>query len=157
VVVRPEALESFYVKENKSIVHDILKTFEKECINVIYLPREEGDIKYAEGCVCYRPDKLLNGLDLCYYADAVLTGSGTLAREAACMGTTSVSFFPSCSLLSIDQHFVNLGKIFHSRDSFDIVNYVLSNISHSKMNDISRSVNVNKKVMNITSKILESM
>lgn len=157
VVVRPEALESFYVKESKSIVYDLLKAFEKEGINVIYLPREEGDLKYAKDCVFYRPDKPLNGLDLCYYADAVLTGSGTLAREAACMGTTSVSFFPSCSLLSGDQHLVNIGKVFHSRDPSDIVNYVLSNINHSKANDISRCVNVNKKVMNLTSKILSSM
>jgi len=147
VLLRPEALASFYVKENQTIVPDILKRFEKENINVIYLPREKEDLKYAEGCNFYTPNTPLNGLDLCYYADAVLTGSGTLAREAACIGTTSVSFFPSSKLLSVDQYFVDQGKILHSRDVDEIVEQVVNRSKNSKLRDIRRRGTVKKEVV----------
>ncbi|AKB76674.1 hypothetical protein MSHOH_0191 [Methanosarcina horonobensis HB-1 = JCM 15518] len=144
VVVRPEALGSFYVKENKTIVPEILKRFEKENVNVIYLPREKEDIKYAEGCKFYTPDNPLNGLDLCYYANAVLTGSGTLAREAACMGTTSISFFPSSKLLSVDQYFVDQGRILHSRDVNEIMDYINKNIQNGKRRDLKKCKAIKK-------------
>src|SRR5665647_2311579 len=147
VVVRPEALASFYVKENKSIICEILNGFNKNNINVIYLPREKEDLKYAESYNIYTPDKPLNGLDLCYYANAVLTGSGTLAREAACLGTTSVSFFPSYKLLSVDQQLVNEGKILHSRDADEIVDYVLKRYQSSRTRDIDHCRNVRKELM----------
>ena len=38
------------------------------------------------------PEGPLNGLDVCY-SDAVLTGAGTFAREAAILGTPAISFF----------------------------------------------------------------
>jgi uncharacterized protein len=156
VIVRPEALASFYVKENKSIVHDLLKAFEKANINVIYLPREKGNISYAEGCKFYKPERALNGLDLCYYADAVLTGSGTLAREAACIGTTSVSFFPSSKLLSVDQQFVDEKKMLHSRDVNEIVDYVLKK-SQEPTRNIERCKSVKKEVVNSIYSILSEI
>ena len=147
VVVRPEALASFYVKESKSIVNELLKRLENDGINVIYLPREKEDIKYAKGRSFYTPSDPLRGLDLCYYADAVLTGSGTFAREAACMGTTSVSFFPSSKLLSVDQQLVNEGKILHSIDVDEIVDYVSKRYQSPKNRDINRCRNVRKELM----------
>lgn len=147
VVVRPEALASFYVKENQTIVPGLLKRFEKENVNVIYLPREKEDIKYAEGCKFYTPEYPLNGLDLCYYADAVLTGSGTLAREAACMGTTSVSFFPSSKLLSVDQYFVDQGRVLHSRDVDEIIDYISNKFKNSKIRNLNQCKAVKKEVM----------
>lgn len=157
VVVRPEALASFYVKENQTIVPEILKRFEKENINVIYLPREKEDVKYAVGCKFYTPDNPLNGLDLCYYADAVLTGSGTLAREAACMGITSVSFFPSTSFLSVDRHFIDNKKIFHSRNPQEIVDFVLSSLNKKKNRNFDECKNVKINFVKALSDILDSL
>lgn len=156
VIIRPEALASFYVKENQTIVPELLRRFEKENINVIYLPREKEDIKYAEGCKFYTPENPLNGLDLCYYADAVLTGSGTLAREAACMGNTSVSFFPSSKLLSVDQYFVDQGKVLHSRDVDEIIEYTLKATKKRNNLDLSNSKRVKMQVILSMQQILSS-
>lgn len=156
VVVRPEALASFYVKENKSITPDLLKAFEKENVNVIYIPREKEDISYAKGCKFYKPERALNGLDLCYYADAVLTGSGTLAREAACIGTTSISFFPSSKLLSVDQQFVDKRIMLHSRDVNEIVNYAFKK-SQKPLKNMQRCKSVKKEVVNSVYRILNEM
>ena len=148
VALRPEALDSFYVKDKRSIVTDILHIFEKENINVIYLPREKEDISYAKGFNVYIPKKALNGLDLVYYGDAVLTGSGTMAREAACMNRTAVSFFPGNKLLSVDKQLIEEGKMFHSRDPKEIVNYVLSNKKRNNIN-FGRSKTVKKEVLEL--------
>lgn len=154
IVIRPEALSSIYVKDKKSIVPELLSAFTRENINIVYIPRDEGDAQYAEDTSAFIPKKALNGLDLCYYADAILTGSGTLAREAACMGTTSVSFFPSNVLLSPDQYLVDKGKIFHSRDVERIVDYVISSKNHHKL-DFSESKKAKNSVVTMTKEILE--
>jgi predicted glycosyltransferase len=154
VVLRPEALGSFYVKEMKSIVPELLASFIKEGMNVVYIPREKEDVKYADGMDVFVPKKALNGLDLCYCADAVLTGSGTLAREAACMDTPAVSFFPNEVLLSVDQQLVNEGKIFHSRDIEEIVDYVMSQHKKNKKMDLERCKKVKREVIKITKEIL---
>ncbi len=152
VVLRPEALGSFYVNGSNSLVPDLLKSFSRENINVVYLPREKEDRIYAEKSRAYIPEKALNGLDLCYYAKAVLTGSGTFAREAACMGKKSVSFFPGDNLLSVDQELVDAGKILHSRDPGRIMDYVLAGNGKKPIDD--RCMKVKNEVINKTKKIL---
>lgn len=145
VVLRPEALGSFYVTEKQSIVPYLLHFFWRENVNVIYLPREKEDLKYVQGFdEVFIPEKPLNGLDLCYYADAVLTGSGTMAREAACMGKKAVSFFPSVVMLSVDKQLMNEGKIFHSRSPTDIVDYVLDGRGNNARLDLAESKTVKR-------------
>jgi len=155
VVLRPEALGSFYVIEKHSLVPDLLKLFNKENINVIYLPREKEDFGYAKEFDVYIPRNPLNGLDLCYHADVALTGSGTMAREAACLGKPSVSFFPGKKLLSVDRKLVEEKKMFHSRDPEEITNYVLSKKTrNSESLDLQRSKNVKKEVVKIIDRII---
>lgn len=135
VVIRPEALGSFYVTDKQSIVPDLLKMFAEKQVNVIYLPREKEDYAYADGFDVYIPKEPLNGLDVCYFADAVLTGSGTMAREAACLGKKAVSFFPGTNLLSVDQALIDEGRIFHSRSVNEIEKYLYSNEGISALNN----------------------
>lgn len=129
IVIRPEALYSTYVHNKGSITPQLLKKFSREGINVVYLPRHKEDTCYIDGIVdqsnIWIPPKALNGLDLVYYSKAILTGSGTFAREAACMGKPAVSFFPD-QLLAVDASLVNQRKMYHSLDPDDIVDYVLS-------------------------------
>ena len=97
----------------------------------------------------------LNGLDLIYHSNAVLTGSGTMAREAACMGRTAVSFFPNNSLLSVDKQLVEEGKIYHSRDPKEILEYVLSNYTKKETLCLERSKKVKKEVITIINSLIE--
>jgi len=155
VVLRPEALGSFYVIEKHSLVPDLLKLFDRENINVIYLPREKEDFDYAKDFDVHIPRNPLNGLDLCYYADVVLTGSGTMAREAACLGKPSVSFFPGKKLLSVDRKLIKEKQMFHSRDPEEITNYVLSKKrNNTESLDLQRSKNVKKEVVKIIDRIV---
>lgn len=154
VVIRPEALQSFYIQKQRSIVPALLSFFNDHKIPVVYLPREEEDKTLAEGFDVFIPTKPLNGLDLCYYADAVLTGSGTMAREAACMGKPAVSFFPSDDFLSVDEQLIKEKKMMHSRKAQDIGEYVLAQKEKEIQTDFTRSKKVKREVIEIIKNIL---
>jgi predicted glycosyltransferase len=125
VVVRPENIKASYVQGRQSIVPELLKELDKQGYNILFLPRYESDRDYADGIKnIYIPNEAVNGLDACYYADAILTGAGTMAREAACLGVPSVSFFAGVNLLTVDQSLVQQGKMFFSRDVQSIMNYL---------------------------------
>lgn len=160
VVVRPEALFAFYVRETRSIVPELVKALVDNDVNVVYLPRIKEDMQYIESVKnnghVFIPPKVLNGLDLCWYADAVLTGSGTFAREAACLGTTAVSFFPE-KLLAVDRQLVSEGKMLHSINVDEIVAYVLSKSKGDKRLDLERCRRVKQQVSQLTKDILEKI
>ena len=125
VVVRPENIRANYVEGKTSIVPELLCELEKKGTNILFLPRYETDKEYAKGIAnVYMPAEAVNGLDACFYADAILTGAGTMAREAACMGVPSVSFFAGNRLLAVDQSLVDAGKMFFSRDVKEIMRYL---------------------------------
>lgn len=125
VVVRPENIKANYVEGRKSIVPELLKALDAEGYNILFLPRYDFDKDYAKGIKnIYIPKEAVNGLDACYYADAILTGAGTMAREAACLGVPSVSFFAGSHLLTVDQSLVDQGKMFFSRDVNAIMDFV---------------------------------
>jgi predicted glycosyltransferase len=149
VVLRPEALGSFYLLENRTLIPELVRLFREQGINVVYLPRDKGDAEYARGMDVHTPAKALNGLDLCYHADTILTGSGTMVREAACMGKPSVSFFPGNALLSVDRELVEQGLMFHSRDPRAIVKHVISNGRDGRAVDLSRSRRVKADVIGL--------
>lgn len=125
VVVRPENIKASYVEGRQSIVPELLKELDAAGYNILFLPRYESDRDYTQGIKnIYIPKDAVNGLDACYYADAILTGAGTMAREAACLGVPSVSFFAGAHLLSVDQSLVDAGKMFFSRDVAQIMQYL---------------------------------
>ena len=125
VVVRPENIKASYVEGRQSIVPELLKALDAQGYNILFLPRYESDKDYAAGIKnIYVPKKAVNGLDACYYADAILTGAGTMAREAACLGVLSVSFFAGAHLLAVDQSMVDAGKMFYSRDVQQIMQFL---------------------------------
>ena len=125
VVVRPENIKASYVEGRQSIVPELLKELDAAGYNILFLPRYESDKDYATGIKnIYVPKEAVNGLDACYYADAILTGAGTMAREAACLGVPSVSFFAGAHLLAVDQSMVDAGKMFYSRDVQQIMQFL---------------------------------
>ncbi len=155
VVLRPEAMASLYVNGNKSLVSMIIERLEQEEIKVVYLPRDPGDEKLVKGYRnVYVPPYPLNGLDLAYYAKAVLTGSGTMAREAAILGTPAVSFFPNETLLSVDQDLITKGKMIHTRDIDEISTYITTNWDKEKKAEYQESKCVKNQVLQLLDNII---
>jgi len=154
VTVRPENLFASYVtKGSKSIVPELIEKLTAKGINILYLPRYELDRSYVgKQENVYIPDSPLNGLDVCYYSDAVLTGAGTFSREASLMGTPAFSFFAGTEFLSVDLRLFSENRIFFSRKVDEIIEH-LSGIQ-KKEPDLTRSIIVQKEVFGIVDKIV---
>ncbi|CAB50101.1 DUF354 domain-containing protein [Pyrococcus abyssi] len=155
IVLRPESLASHYVLEKESIVPELLDMFTKEGVNIIYLPRNKAERALSRGFEVYIPPKPLNGLDLSYYSNAVLTGSGTMAREAALLGVLAVSFFPGKQLLAIDKYLIEKGEIFHSRDPRAIVEYVISNLKVRKKPKVKEGKKIKAYIISLINDLID--
>lgn len=158
VLVRPENVQANYIQNGKveSIVPDLLNQLNKKGHNVIYLPRYESDRKYAKGISnIFIPEKPLNGLDACYFADAVLTGAGTLAREAACLGVPAVSFYAGKNLLAVDKSMIQKGWTFFSRNSIDIINYLT--VAKRRETSFNRSKTVKNEVIDKLDEVIDRL
>jgi hypothetical protein len=154
VTVRPENILASYVPDNvRSIVPGLIRALISRGINVLYLPRYEIDYTYVDKHdKIFIPKQPLNGLDVCYYSAAVLTGAGTFAREAALIGTPAVSFFAGKDLLSVDKHLIKEQKMYYSRSSSDILSF-LSQTKKRPFNNM-KSLNIKKFVIDKIESIL---
>ena len=158
VVIRPEALTAAYVDAD-SIVPDLLAEASDRDIGVVYLPRGRGDERYAreyDDNAVYVPNGAMNGLQLAWHARCVLTGSGTMSREAACMEKPAVSFFPN-TLLSVDQELVADGRIVHSRDAGAIVEHIAGLDSADVEPDRERARTVRDEVVELTNDLIRAV
>jgi len=155
VVVRPENILANYVDSRKTIVPDLVEKLVDNGYNILYLPRYKNDYNLiTKSTKIFIADNPLRGLDICYYSNAVLTGAGTFAREAVCLGVPAVSFFAGSRLLLVDQAIIKNKSMIHSRDSQTILKY-LSSCSR-KNPDFKRSKKVQKEVFEkIDSKLNE--
>lgn len=157
VVVRPENLQANYINNDsaKPITPKLLQALSRGGYNILYLPRYAVDKAYAEGVKnIYIPDKPINGLDACFYSDAVLTGAGTFAREAACLGVPSFSFFAGKSLLAVDKAMIRDGKMYFSRE----VSELMAKLKASKRADVDmhRSKAVQEEVISKLKEVIEA-
>ena len=132
----------------------MLKKLYKSKYNIIFLPRYESDKEYIKGMKnVYIPPEPLNGLDACFYASAVITGAGTLAREAACLGVPAVSFYSGKQLLAVDKKMIKEGKMFYSRDPQKILKYIKNT---KKVNpDLERSKKVKEEVIKKIEEVID--
>lgn len=155
ITIRPENLKASYVpKDSTTIVPQLFEAFKDR--NILFLPRYEEEKKYADGYAnVWYPDGPLSGLDVCFYTQAMLTGAGTFAREAALLGVPAVSFFPSPVFLSVDEAMQELGIEFKSRNPQDIRQYVDKAVR--KEASTERSKNVQQEVFDIIDGIIEEV
>ncbi len=123
LVLRAEAWKSDYVKNNVVRAFDIAKRLVKEGYNIVFLPRYGIAPEWMNSSKNVYVSQPVNGPQLCWYSEGVLTGSGTLAREAAILGVPSVSFY-SNEPLKVDLHLESKGMVLRSRDADEIVDYL---------------------------------
>lgn len=154
VIVRPENLKASYIKKRQTIVPQLLQMLNKAKYNVLFLPRYKEEVAYVQDLKnIYIPDCPINGLDAVFHAKAVLSGAGTLAREAACLGKPAVSFYPDENLLSVDKKMIADGWLFHSRDPEEIIEYIKNAIPRAF--DKNRGINLQHFIFFTLDKILE--
>jgi uncharacterized protein len=120
VTVRPPATEAHYHNAEAETLFDaVLKLLSQQPdVRVVLLPRNQKQAKalqqvwstaLAERKIII-PVHVVNGLDLIWSSDLVISGGGTMNREAAAMGVPVYSIFRG-RIGAVDRHLADTGRL----------------------------------------------
>ena len=120
VIVRPPATEAHYFKPESLHLFEEAMAWLGSCeqVSVVLLPRNDGQADYVRdkwpellqtGKVLI-PDQVISGLNLIWYSDLVISGGGTMNREAAALEVPVYSIFRG-DIGSIDKHLAETGRL----------------------------------------------
>jgi hypothetical protein len=118
--IRPPAtLAHYYVPKSDELFQAVLEHLAGQSgVKVIIVPRTEQqakDIKntwpqYFSSGVLMIPEGVVNGLDLIWFSDMVISAGGTMIREAAALGVPAYSIFGG-KLGAVDQYLSESGRL----------------------------------------------
>ena len=121
VTIRPPATEAHYhnPESEKLFIAVVERLADHRDLRMVILPRNEKKqtawIKNKWSSLCDEgkiiiPDHALNGLDLIWFSDLVISGGGTMNREAAALGVPVYSIFRG-KIGSVDRYLSEKGKL----------------------------------------------
>jgi len=120
VTVRPPATEAHYHNPEAEVLLDAALNFLTEApdVRVILLPRNENQAKtlrkdwgkwITNGKIVI-PDHAVDGINLIWFSDLVVSGGGTMNREAAALGVPVYSIFRG-KIGAVDRHLQQEGRL----------------------------------------------
>ena len=120
VVLRPPAQQAHYhVAESDDLFHAALEYIGSQSnVRVVLLPRNEqqGVWIRKQWPELFRsgrmmiPDRAVDGLNLIWHADLVISGGGTMNREAAALGVPVYSIFRG-QIGAVDRYLADSGRL----------------------------------------------
>ncbi len=129
VTVRPPATEAHYhVPESDELFTSVLNLLERNPeVSVIFLPRNQrqGDMLRSQRPELFAygqaqiPDDVLDGLNLVWHSDLVISGGGTMNREAAALGVPVYSIF-SGRIGAVDNYLSAQGRLTLVRNTEEV-------------------------------------
>lgn len=119
--LRPPATEAHYHNpESEKLFFEVVEYLgSKPGVRMVILPRNrktQRDMvyrtwpKWCEERKIIVPDEALNGLDLMWYSDFVVSGGGTMNREAAALGVPVYSIFRG-KIGAVDKYLAERGRL----------------------------------------------
>ncbi|MCS7111372.1 MAG: DUF354 domain-containing protein [Ignisphaera sp.] len=102
IVVRPPEIMASYYKNGivvNQLIEKIIQYFINQGLSIVYLPRYDHDAIISmfggmKNFIIPSTEVGVKGPQLLYHAVASISGGGTMAREAALIGTLGISLFP---------------------------------------------------------------
>jgi len=136
IAMRPPSTWTMYHLAVKNpLFDDLLSTLaNRDDTFIILLPRipEQGDTVRRRGYSnVWIPPRPLDGPTLVYAADMVISGGGTMNREAAVLGTPAYTVFMGKSA-AVDRELMRLGRMIGITDADDIEKISIEKKDHSK-------------------------
>ncbi len=131
VTIRPPAtLAHYHTLQSDKMFKELLKFLkDSEETYIIITPRtkdQEAEIRnqwkeeFRTGKF-YIPAKVMNGLDIIWNSDLVVSGGGTMIREAAALNVPAYSTFGG-QVGAVDNYLESIGRLIILRDETDIKN-----------------------------------
>jgi hypothetical protein len=120
VVIRPPATEAHYHRPETDVLFTEVLNFlgSKADVKMVLLPRNErqaADIRaksaslLASGRIVI-PSRVTDGLNLIWHSDLVISGGGTMNREAAALGVPVYSIFRG-EIGAVDRYLASTGRL----------------------------------------------
>lgn len=145
VTIRPPATEAHYFCRASEELFEASIDFllKKEVTQLFLLPRNKKQEEFiretwlstvASGKIIM-PDHAINGLDLMWFSDLVISGGGTMNREAAALGVPVYSIFRG-TIGAVDKYLSEKGRLVLLESSNDL---------HTKLNLVKRDKNFSAK------------
>ena len=120
VTIRPPATEAHYHNpESEKLLTEVFKLLgANPRVKMVLLPRtarQEADLRQANTDLFAAeriivPKHAVDGLDLIWYSDVVISGGGTMNREAAALGIPVYSLFRG-TMGAVDKHLAATGRL----------------------------------------------
>ena len=151
VLVRPPATMAHYaVRQSETIFYQALEYLcGLDNVQVLLLPRtgrqrqELEALGFKSGCAnLVIPDAVYNGPSLIWYSDIVISGGGTMNREAATLGVPVYSIYQG-PMGAVDRYLTKTGRLYHIKDIGELRSIPLIKFSRPpRTNNQKRSVQV---------------
>jgi len=120
VTIRPPATEAHYRNSESdnllnAVFERIASTPRTKAILLPRTPAQEAELRrqwpslFETGKVIV-PGQVVNGLDLIWFSDLVISGGGTMNREAAALGVPVYSIFRGTTC-AVDKHLAKTGRL----------------------------------------------
>jgi predicted glycosyltransferase len=133
ITIRPPAtLAHYHTLQGDKLFKELLKLLkDSEKTYIIITPRtkdQEAEIRsqwkeeFRTGKF-YIPAKVMNGLDIIWNSDLVVSGGGTMIREAAALNVPAYSTFGG-QVGAVDNYLESIGRLIILRDETDIKNKI---------------------------------
>ena len=141
------------------LIDEIIKNFPD--LQIILLSRYDDEKKYFKNKYkekIYVPEKGINGPNVSYFADMVISGGGTMNREAAILGTPAICYFPLN--LEVNEFIINEGyPLWHIKDVNSIIIKMKEIFSNKKPDkkDFSQKIHKYEDVYDALIKILNNI
>ena len=131
VVIRPPASEAHYHNaESDKLFRKVIDVLgSKSGVRMIILPRNEKSQKnlifktwpiWCEEKKIIVPDQVVDGLNLIWHSDLVISGGGTMNREAAALGVPVYSIFRGVHG-AVDKYLAKHGRLVMIENCDDVV------------------------------------
>ncbi len=120
ITMRPPATEAHYHNPESQVLFDaaIRQLIVRPEVRIILLPRNEGQEKELRGTwtepiakkKIVIPERVLDGLNVIWFSDLVISGGGTMNREAAALGIPVYSVFRG-RIGAVDRYLADSGRL----------------------------------------------
>lgn len=161
VILRPPAHEAHYHNpESEKLFDEIINYLtEKQNVKTIILPRDDRQkvsikIKYEKhfkSNALSIPNDVIDGLNLMWHSDLVISGGGTMNREAAALGVPVYSIFKG-KIGDVDKYLEEQKRLVLIKDIGDVKNKIVI----KKRDKCEKLENLNSLALHSVVKSLEN-
>lgn len=116
ITIRPPSRTAHYRSEKSFQLYDAIINVltARQEIQIILVPRERNVVPYIKQFAEHRnvivPTTVVDGLNLLYHSDLMISGGGTMVREAAALGIPAVTIFKG-PMGAVDRWLIDEGRM----------------------------------------------